>query len=213
MYGREILEIAAREGGTTPEYIEQLEETDTNSLLYSLVAMAKTVQGQLPQISKTDQLNLLEARIIQRLAQEGPCVIVGRCAGWVLREQPHVLNVFIHADRQERLRRAVEEALLSFYGALEGRGIEPQVRLPEEKVERLLDPAALSRVLGNILTNALKYSAGDLEVTLEERGRLTFSNAAPGLDPVTAGRLFDRFLHRRGGQGTPRGWGFPSPRS
>lgn len=33
----------------------------------------------------------------------------GRCAGWVLREQPHVLNVFIHADRQERLRRAVEE--------------------------------------------------------------------------------------------------------
>ena len=91
------------------------------------------------------------------------------------------------------LCRAVEEALLSFYGALEGRGIEPQVRLPEEKVERLLDPAALSRVLGNILTNALKYSAGDLEVTLEERGRLTFSNAAPGLDPVAAGRLFDRF--------------------
>lgn len=91
------------------------------------------------------------------------------------------------------LRRAVEEALLSFYGALEGRGIEPQVRLPAEKVERLLDPAAVNRVLGNILTNALKYSAGDLEVTLEESGRLTFSNAAPGLDPVAAGRLFDRF--------------------
>ena len=91
------------------------------------------------------------------------------------------------------LRRAVEEALLSFYGTLEGRGIEPQVRLPEEKVERLLDPAAVNRVLGNILTNALKYSAGDLEVTLEESGRLTFSNSAPGLDPVAAGRLFDRF--------------------
>lgn len=91
------------------------------------------------------------------------------------------------------LRRAVEEALLSFYGALEGRGIEPQVRLPEEKVERLLDPAAVNRVLGNILTNALKYSAGDLEVTLEESGRLTFSNSAPRLDPVAAGRLFDRF--------------------
>ena len=91
------------------------------------------------------------------------------------------------------LRRAVEEALLSFCGALEGRGIEPQVRLPAEKVERLLDPAAVNRVLGNILTNALKYSAGDLEVTLEESGRLTFSNSAPGLDPVAAGRLFDRF--------------------
>lgn len=91
------------------------------------------------------------------------------------------------------LRRAVEEALLSFYGALEGRGIEPQVRLPETPVIRQLDPAAVNRVLGNILTNALKYSAGDLEVTLEESGRLTFSNAAPGLDPVAAGRLFDRF--------------------
>ena len=91
------------------------------------------------------------------------------------------------------LRRAVEEALLSFYGALEGRGIEPQVRLPEEKVERLLDPAALSRVLGNILTNALKYSAGDLEVTLEERGRLTFSNAAPGLVRLYEVRVFYRF--------------------
>ena len=91
------------------------------------------------------------------------------------------------------LRRAVEEALLSFYGALEGRGIEPQVRLPETPVIRQLDPAAVNRVLGNILTNALKYSAGDLEVTLEESGRLTFSNSAPGLDPVAAGRLFDRF--------------------
>ncbi len=91
------------------------------------------------------------------------------------------------------LRRAVEEALLSFYGALEGRGIDPQVRLPEEPVVRSLDKAALSRVLGNILTNALKYSAGDLAVTLTPEGRLVFSNLAPDLDPVSAGRLFDRF--------------------
>lgn len=87
VYGREILEIAAQESGTTPEYIEQLEETDTNSLLYSLVAMGKTSLGQLPEISRTDQLNVLEGEIIQRLAQQGPCVLVGRCAGWVLRER------------------------------------------------------------------------------------------------------------------------------
>ena len=58
------------------------------------------------------------------------------------------------------LRRAVEEALLSFYGALEGRGIEPQVRLPETPVIRQLDPAAVNRVLGNILTNALNTAPG-----------------------------------------------------
>ena len=109
VYGREILELAAREGGTTPDYIEHLEETATNSLLYSLAAMAKTARGQLPQLSQTDQLNLLEEKIIQRLAQQGPCIIVGRCAGWVLRERRDVLRVFIHADRRERLRRAAEE--------------------------------------------------------------------------------------------------------
>lgn len=114
VYGREILELAAREGGTTPDYIEHLEETATNSLLYSLAAMAKTARGQLPQLSQTDQLNLLEEKIIQRLAQQGPCIIVGRCAGWVLRERRDVLRVFIHADRRERLRRAAEE-----YGILE----------------------------------------------------------------------------------------------
>ena len=91
------------------------------------------------------------------------------------------------------LRAAVEEALLSFYAALEQRGIAPQITLPEEPVVRQLDRAALSRVLGNILTNALKYSAGDLAVTLTPEGRLVFSNLAPDLDPVSAGRLFDRF--------------------
>lgn len=109
VYGREILEMAAQEGHTTWEYIEHLEETNTNSLLYSLVAMANTTRGQTPQISKTDQLNLLEGQIITRLAQQGPCVIVGRCAGWILQEREDVLNVFIHSGREQRLRRAVEE--------------------------------------------------------------------------------------------------------
>ena len=62
VYGREILEMAAQEGGTTPEYMEHLEETDTNSLLYSLVAMAKTTQGQLPQISQADSSRRTQPR-------------------------------------------------------------------------------------------------------------------------------------------------------
>lgn len=128
VYGREILEIAAREGGTTPEYIEHLEETDTNSLLYSLVAMAKTVQGQLPQISKTDQLNLLEARIIQRLAQEGPCVIVGRCADYILQDKADCLKVFIHADMAFRAHRIVE-----VYGE---RDQSPEERLKDKDKRR-----------------------------------------------------------------------------
>ena len=91
------------------------------------------------------------------------------------------------------LRAAVEEALLSFYGAFQQKGVVPQLSLPQGPVTRQLDKTALSRVLGNILTNALKYSPGELAVALSPAGVLTFSNPAPGLDPVSAGRLFHRF--------------------
>lgn len=91
------------------------------------------------------------------------------------------------------LRGALEESLLSFYGAFQQRGIQPQVALPEGPVIRPLDRGSLSRVLSNLISNALKYSGGDLQVSLEETGALSFSNTAPGLDAVSAGRLFDRF--------------------
>ena len=91
------------------------------------------------------------------------------------------------------LNAAVEEAIAAFYAALTERGITPRVSLPEERVVRELDRAVLARVLGNLLNNALKYSGGDLDVVLEEAGAITLSNAAPGLDEVQVGRLFDRF--------------------
>lgn len=91
------------------------------------------------------------------------------------------------------LRRALEESLLSFYGALEQRKIVPRLSLSEPKTRFSLDRSALNRVLENILANVLKYSGGDLEITLEETGRIEFSNAAPGLDPLAAERMFDRY--------------------
>ena len=91
------------------------------------------------------------------------------------------------------LNAAVEEAVASFYGALVEGGVTPSVSLPEERVVRRLDRAALSRVLGNLLNNALRHGGGDLEVTLDSAGVITLSNAAPELDEVQVGRLFDRF--------------------
>ena len=92
------------------------------------------------------------------------------------------------------LNAALEQAAADFYAALTGRGIQPVITLPEEHVIRSLDRAALSRVLSNLFSNALKYSDGDLEVTLTERGEIAFSNGARALDPVQVGRLFDRFF-------------------
>lgn len=91
------------------------------------------------------------------------------------------------------LNDVLEQSLAGFYGALSARGITPSVQLPEEKVIRPLDAAALRRVFDNILSNAAKYSDGDLTVTLSPDGSVTFSNHASALSRVEAARLFDRF--------------------
>lgn len=87
----------------------------------------------------------------------------------------------------------LEEAIAGFYGALCGRGITPEIHLPEEPVIRQGDKKALGRVFGNLLSNTLRYSAGDLSITLTTEGKITFANTAPLLDEVQVGRLFDRF--------------------
>ena len=99
----------------------------------------------------------------------------------------------LHPQRVD-LRALVEEALLSYCGAMEQRGMEPTIQLPEGRVERNLDPTAAGRVLSNIISNALKYSAGDFAVTMTPDGVITFANSAPDLNPVLVQRLFDRFF-------------------
>ena len=91
------------------------------------------------------------------------------------------------------LNDILEQSLAGFYGALSARGITPELQMPEEKVVRRLDAAALSRIFDNILSNAVKYSSGDLAVSLRPDGAVTFSNSAPSLSRVQAERLFDRF--------------------
>ena len=108
-------------------------------------------------------------------------------------------SVALAAERSQSaeeasLNRALEGALAAWYAVLRARGIAPDVSLPETAVVRRLDGGALNRVLNNILSNAVKYSAGDLTVSLRGDGTLTFSNSAPGMTPVLAERLFDRYF-------------------
>lgn len=88
----------------------------------------------------------------------------------------------------------LEESIAGFYGALTARGITSEINLTEKKIQRKLNKEALSRVFSNILNNALKYSDGDLEITLQEDGVISFSNTASGLNEVQVGKLFDRFF-------------------
>lgn len=85
------------------------------------------------------------------------------------------------------------ESLLSFYGMMQEKGIQPVIAMPEEPVWRMLDVSALNRIFSNIISNALKHSDGDLFVDMKENGSITFSNTAQTLNSVIVGRLFERF--------------------
>lgn len=91
------------------------------------------------------------------------------------------------------INAVLEESIAGFYGALKERGIEPVISITEQRIERCGNKAALSRVFSNILNNALKYSDGDLEISLQDDGTILFSNTATALNEVHVGKLFDRF--------------------
>lgn len=120
-YGQEVLERAAKRMNTIPERLLHLEENTSNSFLYSLGMATRVAMGERDGLTEEGMLYLTEEQVIQDMALQGPCVIVGRCAGWILRDRKDVLRVFIHADREYRRKRAVEK-----YG------------IPEDKVENVL---------------------------------------------------------------------------
>ena len=88
----------------------------------------------------------------------------------------------------------LEESIAAFYGALTSRDIQPEIHITENRIERQLNREALGRVFSNILNNALKYSDGDLFITLRDDGEIIFSNTASSLNGVQVGKLFDRFF-------------------
>lgn len=97
------------------------------------------------------------------------------------------------SEEKTDLRRKLEESLVSFYGAMTQKGITPEISIPEEPVWRVLDASAVSRIFGNIISNAVKYSEGDFSVTMDSDGKIVFSNTAKDLTAVDVGKLFDRF--------------------
>ena len=89
--------------------------------------------------------------------------------------------------------RVLEDTLISFYGAFEQKNITPNISLTDSVIVRSLDKSALSRIFGNIISNAVKYSDGDFSVTMSDAGEIIFSNTASELSSVDVGKLFDRF--------------------
>ncbi len=90
--------------------------------------------------------------------------------------------------------RTLEECILSFYAAFKGKGIEPEIELPDEPLYVLCDKKSANRIFENIISNAIKYANDSLCVRLNSDGTAVFSNPAPDLTPVSAAKLFDRYF-------------------
>ncbi len=110
-YDSELLAISAKDSGLSEALFQTADEKATSSLFYSLVMgnypMATGAVG-IAEMPLNDQLFLLQSKTIKKVADAGSCVIVGRCADYVLRDEPNVLSIFIHASIEERVKRAIE---------------------------------------------------------------------------------------------------------
>lgn len=87
----------------------------------------------------------------------------------------------------------LEETVSAFYGAITEKKIVPEINICEKKIYRKLNKNALERIFSNIISNAIKYSDGDLKISLDENGKISFSNHASQLDEVTVKQLSHRF--------------------
>lgn len=110
-YDKEILSEASKDSGICEELFEDHDEKPTRSFLYSLVTGVQT-HGNPSTMYMDMPLNhrifLAQFDTIRRLAGNGPCVVVGRCADYVLRDEKNVVNVFLKADMEHRIERAIE---------------------------------------------------------------------------------------------------------
>ena len=107
----EIISRAAKDTGFAEAAFERAEDKASNSLLYSIAMGMNVFSSQdvgFSGLSLDDRIFLAQSKVIRNVAKEGPCVIVGRCADYILKNQENVVNLFIRATLDFRIKRAIE---------------------------------------------------------------------------------------------------------
>ena len=110
-YDKELLSRAAKESGFCEEMIQNHDERPTNSFLYNLVMDTYSFgynASSFVDMPISHKVFLAQFDTIKKIAEEGPCVIVGRCADYALSDFDNVLNLFIHADEDFKIKRIKE---------------------------------------------------------------------------------------------------------
>ena len=112
LYDKEMLARAAKESGICEEIFESHDEKPTSSFLYSLVMDTYSMGysgNTYTDMPINHKVFLAQFDAIKKIADEGPCILVGRCADYALEDNPELLSVFIHADMDARIRRIARD--------------------------------------------------------------------------------------------------------
>lgn len=114
-YDNEIISQAAKETGFAEAAFERAEDKATNSLLYSIAMGMNVFSSQeigFAGLSLDDRIFLAQSNVIRKVAQEGPCVIVGKCADYILKDREDVVSLFISASVDFRIHRSIQIDML-----------------------------------------------------------------------------------------------------
>ena len=107
-YDDELISMAAKNSGLNHEVLSDVDEKATNSLLYTLAMSGSLFGGNAAmayEMPINDKLYIAQSEVIKELAAKEHCVIIGRCADYVLKDYPNAINVFIYADLDKRAER------------------------------------------------------------------------------------------------------------
>ena len=114
-FDKQLIAIAAKKSGMSEDVFEKVDEKACSSLLYSMVMgnYPFARYGTVPEMPLNDKLFILQTNIIRETANEEPCVVIGRCADYILREHPNLIRVFIRADKEDRVKRVIERGTVT----------------------------------------------------------------------------------------------------
>lgn len=152
-YDKEIIEKVAEKSGLAKRYIEEKGEYSPSKSIFSYSFLGRNIDG----VSVEDYIISAQRKIIMDLANEGPCVIVGRCADFILRNRDDVFNVFIHSSIEKRAERIVK-----VYGETDK---TPKKRLEEKDKKRSINyKYCTDRVWGMSQNYDISLNSGEIGI-------------------------------------------------
>ena len=167
----------------------ELKNAITN-ISHDLRTPLTAIAGNLYMIGKTDNLSEIREYVG---AIEERTETMKQLTEELFRYSMIVSNESKEDTEEVFVNQVLAESISSFYPVLTEKGITPQIHLTDARIVRNVNRSEMARVFSNLLNNAVKYSDGDLDITLSDTGEITFANTAKELSTVEVEQLFDRF--------------------